>query len=464
MNLALGLSLLAVMGGQSPAAAAGKPSTPAVTRPSDHGVNRTAQAERLASEATGLVASSPAKALELARRALAITEEFEPTAFVKAGRKGEVVEDAFVAARAGYARHRAILYEAVGSAQAAAGQPLAASRYFRRAFLLEASPERGLALARALADLGRGREALDAVRRATSGFSQLDAAGAALVARAVDVAGLPSAQAEIDRGRLERLGKAVELREGPLELPPGTRLSNTPVFRLAEGPLTLVYAAEASCRSCSADLEELARQVPKEVRVVALPPGDDQDAALRQVIALYRRPWPLLLGRDLAKQVGLEPRSALLVARGGWTLALLRAPFSHELPAAIAALLRSDIQESPPRPQWNRRAPDRSPLAPQPGLLPEGLAPGEDEAVPPEFAAAVEAYRAGRHLEAARLIDAVAARGDGWLLSPEARLDRALCLAGAGQRDAARRLLLRTGDSRFEEALDSLLESVARGR
>jgi hypothetical protein len=95
-------------------------------------------------------------------------------------------------------------------------------------------------------------------------------------------------------------------------------------------------------------------------------------------------------------------------------------------------------------------------------LLADGIAPGEDEPFPAEFTAAVAALRAGRAAEAQRLIDALEARGDGWLLPPEARLDRALCLARAGQRDAARRILLRTGDSRFEDAIDRLLETVAQ--
>jgi hypothetical protein len=464
MSLALGVLLMTVAASQAAPPAARKGGSAGAPGPSAARVSATEEAERLAAEATALVATDPARAVAQARRALALTDEFEPTAFVKAGRKGEVVEDAFVAARQGYTRHRAVLYEAVGSALAAAGQPLAASRYLRRASLLDAKPARGLALARVLVELGRGREALEVLRKATDGFSLLDAAGVPLLARAADLAGLPSVQAEIDRGRLEALGKEVELREGPLELPPGTRLSNAPVFRLAETPVMLVYAAEASCHSCSADLEELARLVPKEVRVATLPPGDDQDAALRQVLGLYRRPWPLLVGHDLARQLGLRPRSALLVARGGWVAAVLHAPFSHQLSSAITALLRTDVQEQLPRPQWNRRPPDRSPLPPQPDLLPEGLAPGEDEPAPPEFIAAVAAFRGGRHLEAARLFDTVAAKGDGWLLPPELRLDRALCLAGAGQRDAARRLLLRTGDSRFEEGIDRLLFVVAGSR
>jgi tetratricopeptide (TPR) repeat protein len=421
----------------------------------------TAEAERLAAEALGLAERDPAGALRTARRALALTAEFVPTDFVTAGRKGEVVEDEFQAAREAYRRHRSTLYEAVGTALARQGDALAASRYQRRAFLLEPTPDRGLALARSLNALGRGREALDTVQHAIAGLTGLKPEAADVIARAADVAGLPSAQAEIDRGRLQAtLGKAVELREGPLELPPGVRLSSAPVVRLDDVPITVLYASEASCRSCSADLEELARQVPKDVRVLTVPPGDDQDQALRQVLALYRRPWPVLLGRGLAARLQLKPRSLLLVARGGWTLAVLQPPFGHELATALAALQRVDLKETVPRPSWNRRPVDRSPLPPPPGLLPEGLAPGEDEPAPPEFAAAVAAYREGRAKEALAAFDALEAKGDGWLLPPEARLDRALCLALAGQRDAARRILLRTGDTRFEDAIDRLLEKV----
>jgi hypothetical protein len=423
-----------------------------------------AEAERLAAEARALAPRDPAGALQTARRALAATAEFVPTDFVTAGRKGEVVEDEFQAARDSYKRHRAGVYEAVGAALAVQSSPLAASRYQRRAFLLDPTPGRGLALARSLVAVGRGREALDTVQRAIAGLTRLEPEAAAVIAQAADAAGLPSAQAEIDRGRLAAtLGKAVELREGPFELPAGVRLSTSPVFRLEDAALTVLYASEASCRTCSADLEELARQVPKDVRVLAVPPGDDQDAALRQVLALYRRPWPLLLGRDLAARLGLRPRTALLVARGGWTQAVLKAPFGPELGTALAALQRVDVPETVPRAAWNRRPPDRSAIPPPPGLLPEGLAPGEDAPAPPEFEAAVAAFRAGRAAEAQRGFDALEARGDGWLLPPEARLNRALCLARAGQRDAARRILLRTGDSRFEEAIDRLLEAVAGG-
>jgi hypothetical protein len=443
-------------------ATAPRPSAPARAAPAKP--SATAQAEALAQQALALAPREAPLALEKARRALALTAEFVPTDFVRAGRKGEVVEDEFKAAREEYGRHRALLYEAVGEALARQASWLAASRYERRAFELDPTPARGLALARSQNELGRGREALATVERAIAGVVGLTPEAAEVIARAADVAGLPSAQAEIDRERLTAtLGAAVTLREGPLELPRDTRLSTAPVFRLDDAELNLIYAAEASCRHCSADLEELARQVPKGVRVLTVPPGDDQDKALRQVLELYRRPWPLLLAHDIAARLALRPRSLLIVARGGWTQAVLVAPFGEALSAALAAVQRRDVQEAVPRPGWNRRPVDRTPPPGPPPLLADGLAPGEDAPFPPEFEAAVAAYRAGRAAEAQKGFDALEAKGDGWLLPPEARLNRALCLARSGQRDAARRVLLRTGDSRFESAIDRLLEAVAQG-
>jgi Flp pilus assembly protein TadD len=92
------------------------------------------------------------------------------------------------------------------------------------------------------------------------------------------------------------------------------------------------------------------------------------------------------------------------------------------------------------------------------------LAPGEDEPAPAEFDSAVAALRAGRPAEALRTFEALEGRGDGWLLPPEARLDRALSLAALGRREEARRLLLRIGDSRFQEDVDRALERVGSPR
>src|SRR5262249_11263704 len=153
-------------------------------------------------------------------------------------------------------------------------------------------------------------------------------------------------------------------------------------------------------------------------------PGDDQDAALRQVLQLYRRPWPLLLGKDLEARLKLEPRSVLLLARGGWTQAVVKAPFGQELATALTALQRKDLGEPAPPRSGNRSPGDRPPLPPQPAPLTETLAPGEDSPFPPEFEQAVAAYRAGRAIEAQKLFDALEAKGDGWLLSGEARIDR----------------------------------------
>jgi hypothetical protein len=193
---------------------------------------------------------------------------------------------------------------------------------------------------------------------------------------------------------------------------------------------------------------------------MALAEAEDRDAALRQVLNLYRFEWPLLLGKGLPALLKLEPRSALIVARDGWAGAVLKAPFGASLAAALGVFAQNDIPETRPRPEWNRRPVERRPPTPLPGLLPEGLAPGDDEPASAEFSTAVEAFRKGRKAEALRLFEALESRGDGWLLPPEARLDRALCLAGLGRREEARRMLLRTGDSRFQDAVDRTLEAV----
>src|SRR5260370_41873277 len=93
------------------------------------------QAERLAAEAVRMATTQPAQAVAQARRALSITAEFEPTAFVKAGRKGEGVEDEYLAAREAYRLHRALLYAAIGETLLQQKHALPASRYFRRAGL-----------------------------------------------------------------------------------------------------------------------------------------------------------------------------------------------------------------------------------------------------------------------------------------------------------------------------------------
>jgi tetratricopeptide (TPR) repeat protein len=422
-----------------------------------------AQAEALAAEAERLVSTQPKEALVRARKALAVTSDFDPIVFVKAGRKGEVVEDEFVAARNDYRRHRARLYAAAGEALAASGSTAAASRYLRRAALLDPASPRYLALARVLLTLGRGAEALAVIER-TVGLGGFPSEALPLVVRAVDVAGWPSAQAEIDRVRLGALKVAtVEWRDGPLRLPERVRLSTNPVFRLEGAEVNVLYVAEASCRTCSQDVETLRRAVPAGVRVLMVPEVDGQDQALRQVLGLYRLDWPLLLGPGVAQALNVAPRAALAVGRQGWSIAVVKPPLSPALEGVLAILGRKDIPESVPRAGWNRRRVDRS-VPPEPGLLPEGLAPGEEEPMPAELQAAVAAFRAGKASDALRLFESAEAAGDGELLPPEGRLNRALCLAALGQREAARVLLLRTGDSRFQDAVDRLLEKVGSPR
>ena len=415
------------------------------------------EAERLAAEALRQVERQPEAALAQARRALALTAEFDPTVFVTAGRKGEVVEDEFVKARNDYRRHRSALYDAVGQCLARLGRHAEARRYLARAVLLDSSPERVTRLARELLAEGRAREALDRLA-GQSAASRPSPEALALLDQAADAAGVPSAQAEVDRARLAAFA-GVQVREGPLRLPPEAHLSTGPPLRFEDGVVVL-YASDATCRTCSADLEALKRTVPPGPRVTMMPPAPDQDVALRQVLSLYRYPWPVLVGKGAATALGVKPVTALVVARAGWVGAEVRPPFGDALSSAIKVLSRADVAESVPRPRWNGRPVERAPEPAPPALTAEGLAPGEDLPLPGAFVAGADAYKAGRGLEALRFFDSLENKGDGWLLPPESRFDRALCLAAIGQREAARKLLLRIGDSRFQEAVDRALERV----
>ena len=419
------------------------------------------QAEALAHKAIAGAAAHPDASLADARKALALTTDFEPTAYVRAGRKGEVIEDAFVAARTEYRRHRSLLYEAVGVSLSAAGRQTEAARYLRRAFDLDPTAEgRAMALARSLVALGRGRPALDVLLAGRPG--EWSAETLAVAGAAADAAGIPSLQAEIDRVRIAALPAQprIEYRDGPIVLPERTRLSTGAPFRLDGDAPTFLYAADPSCRTCSADLETLKRVLPPTVQIVLVPPASDQDQGLRGVVSLYRYTWPYAVGTGIPAALGMTPPAGLLVARRGFVAAGLRPPFNASLPLAVEALTKTDVKEEVPRGAWNRRPIDRTPPGARPGLLDDGFAPGEDEPAPPEFAAALQAYKAGKPAEALRLFEVLEAKGDGWLLPPEARLDRALCLAAMGRGEQARQILLHTGDSRFQEGLDRSLEGL----
>lgn len=420
------------------------------------------RAEQLAAQAVALAPSNPGEALAQARGALALTADFEPTAFVKAGRKGEVVEDAYVAARTEYRRHRSRLYRSVGACLAASGRHAEAVRYLQRALDLDAAGDAAAGLARSLVVLGRAREALAVLLGGVD--TTLGAEGLAVAEKAADALGLPSLQAEIDRVRLGRLGAApaVEVRDEPLALPERARLSTGAPFRPEPDAVTLVYVADPACATCSGDLETL-KLLPRAagLTIVIAPAVPDRDQALRQILALYRYDWPVVLGAGPWAAHGVGSAAAVCIARGGFTSVVLRSPFATTVPAVVEALGRVEVRESWPRAAWDRRPLERAPPAARPGLLAEGLSPGEDEPAPPAFTAAVAAFRAGRPAEALKLFESLEAAGDGWLLPPEARLDRALCLAALGRGDEARRLLLRTGDSRFQDAVDRALDRVA---
>ena len=195
-----------------------------------------------------------------------------------------------------------------------------------------------------------------------------------------------------------------------------------------------------------------------------VPANPDEDRALRQVIELYRLRWPVVLGAGVASALAGEEDQVVVVGRGGWIAVTLAAPFAPALAAVVGILSRSDVAETPPRPSWSRRPVDRTPAPPPGGLLPEGFAAGDDGPAPPEFDRALAAYRSGRFAEALRLFEGLGAAEDGWLLPPEARLNRAIVLAALGRREEARRIVLRIGDARLEDAADRALDRIGAPR
>lgn len=420
------------------------------------------QAEHLAAQALALAEREPAAALATARKALQLTARFQPTQFAEAGRRGEVVDDVFLAARAEYRRHRAPIYEAMGAALLAGKRTGAGVRYLRRALALEPTADRATRLAGGLVALGRGREALQVIG-VHAGRGALTPTLAGILEKAVDAEGLPSAQVEIDRARLRALTPAPALRDGPLGLPGGARSSTGGPLRV-EDALTVFYLAGRSCRACSEQLQAVRRAVPAEVRVVVVPEVPDEDQALRQVLQLYRHPFPVGLGPGLAAALKLAEGEVLVAGRRGWIAAGVAPPYAA-LPDVVRALLRSDVTETVPRAAWNRRPVERAAAAPaasRPEPLPEGLVPGDDEPAPPEWRALVEAFRAGRAVDALASLDALASREDAWLLPPEQRLNRAVIQARMGRRAEARDVLLRIGDTAAADAADRALEAIGR--
>jgi hypothetical protein len=192
---------------------------------------------------------------------------------------------------------------------------------------------------------------------------------------------------------------------------------------------------------------------------VLWPEDPERDQALRQLAILYRYEWPFLVGVQPSTIPGLAPPALVVVAREGWSAARLPADRMPALVEVLGLLARRDLDEPRPRKGWNGRPADRSYVsAPAPAFLDDGLAPAEDGDASASFAAGLAAFRAGRFQQALRSFEAAAAEGA--LLPPEARLNRAVCIARMGRKDEARRILLRIGDSRFQDEIDRIMEGL----
>jgi len=419
-----------------------------------------AEAERLIAEAQAALDTRPETALACGQRALEASHEFDPTEFVAGGRRGEVVDDAFLEARRAYRMHRSRVYAVVGRAFARLGKPREAVRFLQRAEDLHPGASRQ-ALVEALLASHRPAEALDGLL-ASLGDGRPAGTWQALAGRVADALGLACLQAEIDRTRLTRLAArvAVGFHEGAVRVPGHVRLSTGAPLRLQEEErVTAFYLATADCTTCSADLELLARVIPDGVRPVIVPPEDD-DRVLRQALRPYRRDdWLTTVGAGIRAALGAQAPSVVVVARRGWSAGVARPPLARTLPSLLAVFAHRDVSERLPRAAWRGVSPSRS-TRPRPAFAAGGLAPGEDAPFPAEFERATEALAHGETEVALRWIDVLAARRDGWLLPPEARLDRALILLGAGRRNEARSILRGIGDSRFQERVDALLEQA----
>ena len=434
---------------------------------------RTDEADRLAEQAIGSCGSAQGAAAgeALARKALLLTTEFEPTDFVGMGRKGEVVEDEFLEARRRYRVHRARVYEAVGLCLERSGAARPASRYLGRAALLQPSRGRAVALARTLLAQERVGEALAALHVVLGSAQAVpDPEWLRVLQQAVDAGTQASVQAQLDRWRVQALGLPnLAHVEGPVRAGADARLSTGAPFAWSDDPL-LLYLSSSTCKDCSGHLQEIQRAVQEfrrgatkeaprpEVRVVVVPEQPDQDHAVRQVMDLYHYDFPVLQGRGHAAALGAAPGSVMVVARRGWSAVVVSPPFGDGLGGALELMARRDVTESLPRTSPSRRAAE---AAVEVARLPaDALAPGEDQPAPASFTAASDAYRTGHALDAIRFLGGLGEDPGGWLLPPEARLDRALALAKLGDRAAARRILLRIGDSRFQEDVDRVLESL----
>ena len=188
------------------------------------------EAERLAAEAIATAVSAPAAALAAARRALALTAEFIPTSFIRAGRRGEVVEDEYMAARGrvpppSRARVRGDGRRTRRAGAARCGRALSAPRHGAGRRATRGRPGSPRPCWRPDA----GRDALDLIHergKAAGGIGRLLVPS---LERAVDAEGRPSVQVEIDLSRLSAVsGKGIVARDGPVRCRYGAAVHRRP--------------------------------------------------------------------------------------------------------------------------------------------------------------------------------------------------------------------------------------------
>lgn len=431
-GLAAGVALVTL------GASFGGPAT-AQTRRAEPPARMIERAHDLAAQADALRATDAARAVELAEQAEAASRVFDAAAFAAVGRRGEILGADVDEALTRYRAHRAVVHSAWGRALLAAGRSTEARVVAERALRLAPDASRRVDFAEALQQSGDAAAAL----RALVDSDSFDRAAIATLERIVDQLGRPSAQAEIDVGRLRRSAHrgAIRLRERPSPALKASLSTGAPLRLDSDAPAVFYYAA-GGCVSCSGDLEN-AGALPSGPPILV---AEDEatEVVLRRVANLYRLPSPVLVGGGLRVFGRASGDRWIVVARRG--LVVVGLSETSAVRDVVATLARRDLAESLPRVAWNRR--DVPGPFTDPAVAP-AAAPDSGAALlvgGPGVDGARAEFDAGRYERALERLRAGTLATDG-LLPGDRRLNEAVCLSRSGRRREARAILVGVGDT-----------------
>lgn len=394
------------------------------------------RATSLVAEAQRLLASDASRALSTAQSAEEASRNFDPAAFTQVGGKGEILGTDIDEAQKAYRVHRASVYSAWGQALRASNRPMEAEAVLLRAWTLEPTETRASDLAEARMSSGQPALALAGLVR----LKDQTRRSLALIERIVDELRLPSAQIEIDLGRLSSpaLKPFVRRRPSPNAGVKASLSSGAPL-RFDTATPSVFYFAKNGCATCSKDLEWMSRE--KGLSFTLTADMESTETTLRRATGLYRTPWPVLVGGGTRVFGPSEKDSFIVVARGGHLA--LGVSDSGALAEVMRIVSRVDVQETRPRP-GSRPTPSAAPatadVVGEPEFSMEELPSRE-----PRLQAARDHFSAGRYAEALTSIRGGTLATDG-LPPSDRRLFEAICMSRLGRTKEARTLLIQIGD------------------